>query len=105
MAPEQFQSKPRSVSDQYALAIIAYDWMMQSPLLRGSLAQLAYQRVFTPQAEASHFEVKFARMRYAGSRLFDLAFMRYTGQWIEPYPAMSADECLTAVRDDPFFTI
>ncbi|WP_201384483.1 hypothetical protein [Ktedonobacter sp. SOSP1-52] len=58
-----------------------------------------------PEAEVSHFEVKFARMRYAGSRLFDLAFMRYTGQWIEPYSAMTVDECLAAVRDDPFFTL
>jgi hypothetical protein len=57
-----------------------------------------------PEAEVSHFEAKFARMRYAGASLFDLAFMRSTGQWIEPYSAMSVDECLAADRDDPFFT-
>ena len=58
-----------------------------------------------PESEASYFEAKFARMRYTGSGLFVLAFMRYTGQWIEPYSAMTADECLAAVRDDPFFAL
>lgn len=52
----------------------------------------ATYRVPHPEAEVSNFEVKFARMRY-------------TGQWIEPYSPMTVDECLAAVRDDPFFAL
>jgi hypothetical protein len=65
----------------------------------------ATYRVAHSEADVSSFEVKFARMRYAGSRLFDLAFVRHTGQWIEPYSAMTVDKCLQAVRDDPFFAL
>lgn len=65
----------------------------------------ATYRVAGPEPEVPTFEVKFARMHYAGSRLFHLAFMRYTSQWIEPCSALGLDECLTAVRDDPFFSL
>lgn len=65
----------------------------------------ATYRVAHPEADVSSFEVKFARMQYAGSWLFDLAFLRHTGQWIEPYSTMTVDECLQAVRDDPFFAL
>jgi len=65
----------------------------------------ATYRVPHPGAEVTTFEVKFARMRYAGGKLFHLAFMRYTGEWVEPYSAMAVDECLAAVRDDPFFAL
>ena len=29
--------------------------------------------------------------------------MRYTGEWIEIFPDGTVDECLAAVRDDPWF--
>jgi hypothetical protein len=42
-------------------------------------------------------------MEYAGDGKFALAFQRHTGQWIELYDALSVDECLKAIRDDPWF--
>jgi hypothetical protein len=43
-------------------------------------------------------------MEYAGNRRFHLSYMRYTGQWIQIYLDLTVDECIEAVRDDPYFT-
>jgi hypothetical protein len=56
-----------------------------------------------PNALSSSFETKFARMEYVGNGRFAVAFMRHTGQWVELYDALSVDECLKAIRDDPWF--
>jgi hypothetical protein len=56
-----------------------------------------------PNTTVLSFEAKFARMEYAGNNRFHLAFMRHTGQWVELYTGLSLDECLAAIRDDPFF--
>src|SRR5436305_859525 len=36
-----------------------------------------------PDAISPSFESRFARLRPAGRGLFDLSFMRHTGQWVE----------------------
>jgi eukaryotic-like serine/threonine-protein kinase len=41
MAPEQIQGKPRPASDQYALAIVAYEWLCGALPFSGSLAEIA----------------------------------------------------------------
>jgi hypothetical protein len=56
-----------------------------------------------PNARSPSFERKFARMQYVGDGKFNLAFMRHTGQWVELYEGLTVDECLTAIRDDPWF--
>jgi hypothetical protein len=56
-----------------------------------------------PDAPQPCFEARFARLTYAGNNRFNLAFMRHTGQWVEPYTDLTLDECLTSIRDDPFF--
>ena|SRR5215471_1444586 len=56
-----------------------------------------------PNALSPSFESKFARMEYVGSAKFALSFRRHTGQWVELYEALSVDECLKAIRDDPWF--
>ena len=56
-----------------------------------------------PNAIAPYFETKFARLEYAGGNRFHLSFMRHTGEWIQIYPNVSLDECLAAVKDDPWF--
>lgn len=56
-----------------------------------------------PNALVPSFEHRFARMQFAGQQRFHLAFMRHTGEWIELYQGLSLDECLQAIRDDPFF--
>lgn len=63
----------------------------------------ATYRVPDPNATAPTFEEKFARISFVSRNRFNLAFMRHTGQWVELYVDVSLDECLTSIRDDPFF--
>jgi WD40 repeat protein len=58
-----------------------------------------------PNALVPSFEAKFARMRYAGNDRFELSFMRYTGEWVELYTDLTLDECLAAIREEPYFAI
>ena len=56
-----------------------------------------------PNAISPYFEAKVARLEYVGGDNFNLAFMRHTGQWVELYQGLSLEDCLVAVRDEPFF--
>ena len=56
-----------------------------------------------PNAIAPAFETKFARMEYVGDGKFALSFMRHTEQWVVLYDAVSVDQCLKAIQDDPWF--
>ena len=48
MAPEQFQGKPRSASDQYALAVMVYEWLTGTCPFHGSFPEIASQHLFVP---------------------------------------------------------
>jgi predicted ATPase/serine/threonine protein kinase/DNA-binding CsgD family transcriptional regulator len=48
MAPEQLMGKPRPASDQYALAVAAYEWLSGEPPFNGSVQQIASQHLSTP---------------------------------------------------------
>jgi len=56
-----------------------------------------------PTASSPSFEDKFARLEYVGNGRFNLSFMRHTGRWVELYTDLSVDQCLAAVKDDPWF--
>jgi hypothetical protein len=55
----------------------------------------------TPSQET--FETNFARMEHVGNARFNLSFMRHTGQWVELYAGQTVDECMKAIREDPWF--
>ncbi len=48
MAPEMLQGKPRPASDQYALGIVAYEWICGERPFRGSFTELYSQQLFVP---------------------------------------------------------
>src|SRR5258708_1522094 len=48
MAPEQFQGMTRPASDQYALAIIVYEWLSGSPPFRATGTEVAIQHSIQP---------------------------------------------------------
>src|SRR5712692_3674692 len=48
MAPEQLQGKPRPASDQYALGIVAYEWLCGVRPFEGNYWQLAHQHISVP---------------------------------------------------------
>ena len=48
MAPEQIQGHARPASDQYALGIIAYEWLSGSTPFTGSFTELTFKHVTAP---------------------------------------------------------
>ena len=48
MAPEQLQRKPRPASDQYALGIVAYEWLTGTRPFTGSEVEIITQHLHTP---------------------------------------------------------
>jgi predicted ATPase/serine/threonine protein kinase/DNA-binding CsgD family transcriptional regulator len=53
MAPEQLMGKPRPSSDQYALAVVTYEWLSGEPPFSGSVQQMANQHLSTPPPSLS----------------------------------------------------
>ncbi|MBN1429053.1 MAG: hypothetical protein JXB07_11755 [Anaerolineae bacterium] len=49
------------------------------------------------------FEIRFARLEYAGGDRFHMAYMRYTDQWQEIFRDLTLDECLDSIENDPMF--
>ena len=47
MAPEQINGKPRPASDQYALAVIVYEWLVGAPPFQGSFIEISSQHLMT----------------------------------------------------------
>lgn len=59
-----------------------------------------------PNAPSPTFESKFARMEPLGNGKFALYAMRYTGkEWVGIFDAISVDECMRAIQDDPWFEL
>jgi hypothetical protein len=56
-----------------------------------------------PNALSPTFESKFARMEPLGSGKFALYFLRHTGEWVGISDALSVDQCMQAIQDDPWF--
>ncbi len=48
MAPEQFQGKSRPASDQYALAVVIYEWLAGELPFHGSGTEVAIQHTMAP---------------------------------------------------------
>lgn len=48
MAPEQLQGHPRAASDQYALAIVVYEWLCGECPFKGSFTEMSTQHVLVP---------------------------------------------------------
>ena len=56
-----------------------------------------------PDALSPTFESRFARMGYAGSDRFNLAYMRHTEKWWEVAQGLTVDECLEMIREGGIF--
>src|SRR5579883_417226 len=48
MAPEQIQSKPCAASDQYALGVVAYEWLTGARPFDGSFTEVAAKQLLAP---------------------------------------------------------
>ncbi len=63
----------------------------------------ATYRCPSPNCISEFFEIKFARLEYAGGDRFHLAYMRYTDQWQEIFRDQTLEECLESIENDPMF--
>jgi predicted ATPase/serine/threonine protein kinase/DNA-binding CsgD family transcriptional regulator len=55
IAPEQIRGQPSAASDQYALAVIVYEWLCGEPPFDGSVAELINQHLYSiPAALREH---------------------------------------------------
>jgi hypothetical protein len=73
-----------------------------------------YQRYFyfcstwrspSPNAISEYFEIRFARLEYAGDEKFNMAYMRYTGQWWEIFQGLALDQCIEEIRVNPLLRL
>src|SRR5215472_7604457 len=48
MAPEQIEGHPRAASDQYALAVVVYEWLCGARPFEGSLIEVMVQHLTMP---------------------------------------------------------
>jgi serine/threonine protein kinase len=48
MAPEQVEGRPCLASDQYALAVVVYEWLCGVRPFQGSMGEIIYQHRFVP---------------------------------------------------------
>ncbi len=48
LAPEQLQGYPQAASDQYALAVVLYEWLCGKPPFQGSPLEIAIQHLSVP---------------------------------------------------------
>src|SRR6266705_476183 len=55
MAPEQWEGHPVPATDQYALAVMAYELLTGRPPFQGGLSQVMYQHFHTPPPPPSVF--------------------------------------------------
>jgi serine/threonine protein kinase len=46
MAPEQVRGKPCFASDQYALAVMVYEWLCGEPPFRGNMWEISHQHLY-----------------------------------------------------------
>lgn len=96
LKPKHVQPPPEDPQFNY-IESLATKWV------RSYFYFYAVYRSAGPYALGGQFEAKFARMEYIGNGLFNLAYMRYTGQWFELFTELPLDACLDSIRDDPWF--
>lgn len=96
LKPQHIQPPPENAQFNYVVNIYG-KWHQKAYYF------CAEYRVGGPDPIQPSFEVKFARMQYAGGQRFHLSYMRYTGQWVQLFTDLTVDECIKTVRDDPNF--
>lgn len=96
LKPRFVQPPPKKPRFNYIIDVTA-KWH------RSSLYFISTYACPGPNALSPTFEAKFARMEFVGGSKFSLSFMRHTGKWVVLYERLSLDECLDAIKDDPWF--
>jgi hypothetical protein len=117
--PEYLQSTVKSKADDFVESFLKPTFIRE-PLKdqqRNYVVDIFtkwYQRYFyfcstwrspSPNAISEYFEIRWARLEYAGEEKFNMAYMRYTGQWWEIFQDLSLDQCLEEIRINPLLRL
>ena len=109
MAPEQIAGHPRTASDQYALGIVAYEWLCGTRPFHGSFTEIAIQHSVTlPTSPLEHLptlspDIEYVILtalakrpedRFASIRAFANAFEQASQGTLPTEPAHSAPSSL-----------
>jgi hypothetical protein len=95
--------KPKHVQPPSAEAQFNYITDIQAKWYRNRFYFVSIYACPAPNALSLTFESKFARMEPLGNGKFALYFMRHTGEWVGLYDGISVDNCMKAIKDDPWF--
>jgi hypothetical protein len=95
--------RPKHVQPPPAEAQFNYITDIQATWYRNYFYFVSIYACPGPNALSPAFESKFARMEPLGDGKFALYFMRHTGEWVGLYDAVSVDDCMKAIQDDPWF--
>jgi hypothetical protein len=98
--------KPRYVRPPQEDEQFNYITEIQAKWFRNNFYFVATYACPSAHAISPTFEAKFARMEPLGDGTFALYAMRHTGkEWVGVFDALTVDECLNAIRDDPWFEL
>lgn len=115
MAPEQIQGKPRAASDQYALAVVVYEWLCGKPPFNGSLFEVARQHLWVPppslreqvpdlspalEAVVLRALAKAPKERFASVQDFAFAFEHACGEALSPSATYMTTPASSIRRDE-----
>lgn len=96
--------KPRHVQPPPENPQFNYVEDLYTKWYRGYFYFCATYRVAGPHAMVPTFESHFARLEYVGDNRFNLAFKRYTGEWIDlPYRGITLDKALAEIPVQGYF--
>ncbi len=95
--------KPKHVQPPTAETQFNYVTDIQAKWFRNCFYFVSIYACPGPNALSPTFESKFARMEPLGDGAFALSFIRHNGEWVELYDAILLDDCMRAIRDDPWF--
>jgi hypothetical protein len=95
--------KPKHVLPPPAQAKFNYITDIQSKWHKNYFYFFSIYACLGPNSLNPTFESKFARMEPLGDGKFALYFMRYTGEWVGIFDALSVDECMKAIQGDEWF--
>ncbi len=90
MAPEQLAGKPRAASDQYALAVVIYEWLAGRTPFRGTAIEVAVQHTVQPPPSLR------AQVPHLSLAVEAVLFTALAKDYKERFPSMQA--FLTALQ-------
>src|SRR5437016_5137405 len=86
MAPEQWEGHAVPTTDQYSLAIMAYELLAGRPPFHGGLTQMMYQHLSVRPQPLSAYNPHIPLWKVAAAKIILTSLLLYPAIHIRPYP-------------------